>query len=721
MVTTCSVKTAFVNQDDLPHSTYPDERREIRGGSRGIDVDARIISMLRRKVSLSSHGEGFVDSCRRGEDPMSRDAAIASSFRSTGNCFDKDPDYVGKGVIQNARSRCMKLRCMDEQFAPADIKKNEHQLERKTREIPSFNREQSPYLSSRIHPAGFRGTAHAVSAPFKGSRLPGLAYAVAPESSFPTSLALSSDGQFSTVNSSARVVHLNCETSRDMSEARDVLSGVYSCSGTLDMKTSIDNVMRRTTDISQLMQDTYEIDTGKRQSLPTTTIASRLPPKQDGLRLEPLQVYDQPVSLDYVSQSMSNHAGLPPPHWSPHCDRATYHHDSARRSVPSTTNQFEFDRSMERPRYSRASHGKYHPARFHQQLEYALRTAGEAYSNDDCSHYGTGCEQIGFNDHHVYGNLDINHNKIVEEGYGHVAVSSPIDLWRPTAVSESFPGSLSTPALRETQNETGEHTRSGGYLDVPSHEDNSGRCIKNERATAILPSLEQVLDYVDEIASPILPGMDILSFQRHRENLDVDDPLRCEIDQDGCRQHVALMFPGNVPALAALPRLDPVATLRNPAERDALSSLMRHDIPSALEHRILQNANREWAYEKDVVSALRDSAGVLSLPVDHSNQGAPPPHGINRQDSCVHNDEGKSGLPLPHLEDMNMNRDCSSSRKHTRKPILPHLEEVTKDQDGSGWRDDIGKPTPPIPHLEEISQYHRPTNPLKVKKSTMTC
>lgn len=234
----------------------------------------------------------------------------------------------------------------------------------------------------------------------------------------------------------------------------------------------------------------------------------------------------------------------------------------------------------------------------------------------------------------------------------------------------------------------------------PPHEGNSDRHIKNERAASILPSLEQVLDYVDEIASPVLPGMDILSFQRRREHLSVDDPLRCEIDHDECIQDV--MFAGNDQSLSALPRLDPIVSPRNPPQSEDRLYLPKSGIPSPLEHRILQNANRERVYEEDVVRELRHSERALLFLGGRSSQGAHPPPGVHREGSSRRKDSGKSQSPIPSLEDINLDRESGiSSDVRKSSSQLPHLEEVIEDKESS-WPDSIGKATPPIPHLEDV-------------------
>ena len=213
--------------------------------------------------------------------------------------------------------------------------------------------------------------------------------------------------------------------------------------------------------------------------------------------------------------------------------------------------------------------------------------------------------------------------------------------------------------------------------------------------------MEQVLDYVDEIASPVLPGMDILSYQRRREHLSVDDPLRCEIVQDECSKDV--MFAGNDQSLSALPRLDPVVSPRNRTQSENRYYLSKSGIQSALEHRILQNANRESAFEEEIVRELRQSEGALLFLGGHSIQGARPPTGVYREGSGRRKDGGKCKSPIPPLEGIRINRESSSRSNDVRRStsLLPHLEEVIEGKESS-WPDCVGKATPPIPHLEEV-------------------
>lgn len=370
----CRVDSDFVNKKSIRHyhhPSHPVETPELGVGSQGTDVDARINALLRRKVQLPSfHGEQV----NSNTGPTSRSAYVPSSFRSAEGRHDVNPGFAGVGLLGedgNAQRRRSQLRGINEQIAPADVQ-TKTDIASNARRTRPYNREDSPTT-----PKTFRGKAHAVSTPFSVSRVPGLAYAVAPEASFPVALASSAPSRpnFSE-NSFAKAAHTNHEAIYDKREGRDAPSVSDASRNTLDVNTRIDNVMKRTTDISQMLHDasSYEINSAERKFVPNMALQSKL----DDLGLEPFDIYDRHVSLDFIPGGLANvysppstcsRVGHPSPTISPNADpdacwpTASHvlpagRHEPAVRNARSNSQTIGIDRSIERPCYNHVFHGK---------------------------------------------------------------------------------------------------------------------------------------------------------------------------------------------------------------------------------------------------------------------------------------------------------------------------------------------------------------------------
>jgi hypothetical protein len=182
-------------------------------------------------------------------------------------------------------------------------------------------------------------------------------------------------------NPSANVVHMNRESINHMSEGREAPSASDACRNTVDVNRRIDDVMKRTTDISQLMRTaySYEVDSAVRRFLPYVARQPKSRSKPGDLGLEPCDVHDRPVSLDYTpsgsaihsSSSIRSRVDQPSPTLTSHADPDAClltasrglpagRHEPAMRNARSSSQAIGGNRSIERSCYNQVFHGKCH-------------------------------------------------------------------------------------------------------------------------------------------------------------------------------------------------------------------------------------------------------------------------------------------------------------------------------------------------------------------------
>jgi hypothetical protein len=498
-------------RDSTQEHVNDSECRQMGASSRCPDMDERINAMLRRKVQLPSlsGGQGLsgkngshiaqlkslfhsvdIESSRLGQKPRNgsqvysdvysltqgRKAKISSppTVDDMDNCLisEKQSRYEFSPVMQNIPTVCV-------DSTPSRASMNPTLPSSKTRgdvySVPQVSQllTTGANSSAQVHRGAnsVRGIARAVSAPFKGSRIPGLAYAVAPDSAFPTFVVRTPEQTEDTARaeSSSRAFMLNA-TGNDMDSPRfPTTTSTGFTSDDLDMKVRIDNLMMRTTDTSRLMHEAREMATAETQAEPKLM----LPTKPTEKNIESLGKSCNP--------------------------------SDSRDEYQSTNGQFS---------------GK---------PEDRLSDSG---------YFGGGCYPRQFVDHSY--DDHILPQEISRNVSGHGGAQSTFDFLRHVTASESIAGSLVVTPLRATPRVTGTINNSSKNHNQLSRDGPSDRYIKNEHTFSPLPSLDQILDYVDEMASPILPGMDIKSSQRGRQHLSLDDPLRADTDEE-CSNRDAIL------------------------------------------------------------------------------------------------------------------------------------------------------------------------------------
>ena len=521
----------------------------------------------------------------------------------------------------------------------------------------------TPAAPTRQSSNKVRGTAHATSSLFQGSRFPGVAYAVAPESSFPAfvaSLPRSRDSHVEapSTNSGSAPIDLNKRISNVMKGTADITSTAESGSEAIVMNARIDSVMKRTTDMSGFIEETRRMTTAGSQPNPERkeVLSPRQTQQHHLLRHQQAGVHDQPVYLAFVSGEVAHiqsspsmckrqaHRSVqPPPTWSPHMNHQEYHpayrepspamYRRNARSIPgelprvclppsemsrsSTAQQsmlhygepscsYNDDRI---PRYTPYEERDVSDFGHRQQQSYEdsrvrqrfipSQTCSRGYVNEKSLHYqgfdgeyqstesqqrfcgyeqfhdGEDPERMEYHEDDEYDLVaDSRHpdffpdDRVFGEAHAHgwkvesisQNLSPPtFDFWRQATSSESRTGGpatrTSTSAAPKTP--TRKATKYANDRSTPSSADPCGRYIKNERTASQLPNLEQVLDYVDEMASPVLPGMDVVRHRRDRQYLDLDDPILDDIDR---RENYPARYMGDDEALSPLPSLEQVSS-----------------------------------------------------------------------------------------------------------------------------------------------------------------
>ena len=207
------------------------------------------------------------------------------------------------------------------------------------------DRRATPAAPTRQSPNKFRGTAHATSSLFQGSRFPGVAHAVAPASSFTAFEASSprsrdSYAEAPTTGSGSAPIDLKKRISNAMKRTTDITSTPDSRSEAIDMDARIASVMKRTTDMSAFIEETRRMATAGSQLNPERkeVLSPRQTQQYHLLRNQQADVYDQRVYLEFVpgevvhmqpSPSMykrqAHRSVQPPSTWSPHMNPQEYH------------------------------------------------------------------------------------------------------------------------------------------------------------------------------------------------------------------------------------------------------------------------------------------------------------------------------------------------------------------------------------------------------------
>lgn len=659
------IKKPKVHDSTSEHVNYA-ERRQMGTSSRCLDVDQRINSMLRRKVQLPSLNREQVHSGENGShilqpkansnyvdielgrlgpkryhpNPVDSDVYSVAQGRKSKVSSSLTIDDTEKYLVSNRKSRLSsvvpKTLAESSDFVPSRASMSQAISSSKTR-VDLYSVPQVSQLlttgansSAQVHRGAnsVRGIAHAVSAPFKGLRIPGLAYAVAPDEAFPTFLGLTPDNVEDAISAKSgfRVI---TSTATGNGIHSTSLSTMVMTSDDLDMKARIDNLMMRTTDTSRLMHEAREMATAETQAEPTLNLPTMPMQKSiESLRIDthhhPVDRHCDPRDMMLVTENSHRMALSPPPYQPSVCPvyntaGEPMHASSVLPQSKKTRNELWLSRATAndgcRDTLSPDKHTSttnltqekhLHKSDFdHDFLCHKRQSRGNLDDRlHDSRHFGGGYGPTSQLVDHSHDD-DTMQKQLPSDAAAHVGPPSAFDFLRQATASESTAGSLVATA-KATSRVRGASNNSPKDYSEHSHEGPSDRYIKNEHTFSPLPSLEQVLDYIDEMASPLLPGMDIKSSQLGRQHLSIDDALGADTEVECSNREAILVFMDDNRPLSPLPCLEEVEL--NPCThtintKNSFES--RDEMRSSFEDQILENTIRDKDYEEGIVKEIR--------------------------------------------------------------------------------------------------------------------